>query len=145
MHYCHSMYGAKKSRIHYFQLSDYINKVDSQTHNINGLRTKKRKWYEFNIEIFRELLYSFPSAFVLWQSKLTVLWFQVTLHTMVDYYYIYLFSLSAFSGAAPVAYGGFQARGQIRAEAAGLHHSHSNSGSQPRLQRTPQLTATPAP
>ena len=31
--------------------------------------------------------------------------------------------------ATPEAYGGSQARGQIRAGAAGLHHSHSNTGS----------------
>ena len=30
-------------------------------------------------------------------------------------------------------YGGSQARGQIGAAAAGPHHSHSNSGSEPRL------------
>ena len=29
----------------------------------------------------------------------------------------------------PAAYGGSQARGQIRAAAAGPHHSHSNTGS----------------
>ena len=33
--------------------------------------------------------------------------------------------------AAPVAYGSSQARGQIRAAAAGLHHSHSNTRSKP--------------
>ena len=32
-----------------------------------------------------------------------------------------------FFRAAPTAYGGSQARGRIRAIAAGLHHSHSNS------------------
>ena len=31
--------------------------------------------------------------------------------------------------AAPVAYGSSQARGRIGAEAAGLHQSHSNTGS----------------
>ena len=35
--------------------------------------------------------------------------------------------------AAPVAYGGSQARGPIGAVAAGLHHSHSNSGSELHL------------
>ena len=35
--------------------------------------------------------------------------------------------------AAPMAYGGSQARGLTRAEAADLRHSHSNAGSQPRL------------
>ena len=44
-----------------------------------------------------------------------------------------------------LAYGGSQARGRIGALAAGLHHSHSNAESKPRLRTTPQLTATPAP
>ena len=47
--------------------------------------------------------------------------------------------------AAPVAYGGSQARGLIRAVAAGLCQRHSNSGSEPSLQPTPQLMATPDP
>ena len=40
-----------------------------------------------------------------------------------------------------MAYGGSQARGPIRAVAAGLRLSHSNAGSELRLQLTPQLTA----
>ena len=47
--------------------------------------------------------------------------------------------------AAPAAYGGSQARGRIRAVAADLSHSHSNIGSEPRLQPTPQLMAMPDP
>ena len=35
--------------------------------------------------------------------------------------------------ATPMAYGGFQARGQIRAIAVSLHHSHSNAGFEPHL------------
>ena len=42
-----------------------------------------------------------------------------------------------------MAYGGSQARGRIGAVATGLRQSHSNVGSEPRLQPTPQLTATP--
>ena len=42
-----------------------------------------------------------------------------------------------------MAYVGSQARGKIRAVATGLHHSHSNVGSKPRLWPTPQLTAMP--
>ena len=38
--------------------------------------------------------------------------------------------------ATPAAYGGSQARGPIRAIAAGLHQSHSNTRSKPRLQPT---------
>ena len=41
--------------------------------------------------------------------------------------------------------GDSQARGPIRAVAAGLHHSHSNMGSEPCLKPTPQLLATPDP
>ena len=51
--------------------------------------------------------------------------------------------------AIPAAYGASQARSPIRgligAVAAGLRHSHSNAGSEPRLQPTPQLTARPDP
>ena len=43
--------------------------------------------------------------------------------------------LSCFR-AAPMAYGGSQARGPV------LHHSHTNVGSEPRLRPTPQLMAT---
>ena len=53
------------------------------------------------------------------------------------------FCLFAISRAAPAAYGDSQARGLIGAVATGLRQSHSNSESQPRLQPTPQLTATP--
>ena len=41
--------------------------------------------------------------------------------------------LFAFSGAAPAAYGGSQARDLIGAVVAGLHQSHSNAGSEPSL------------
>ena len=51
-----------------------------------------------------------------------------------------LFFIGLFQ-ATPTAYGPSQARGQIEATAAGLHHSHSNTGSEPRLRPTPQLTA----
>ena len=55
------------------------------------------------------------------------------------------FFFFAFSRAVPMAYGGSQARGLIGAVAAGLHHNHSNAGSEPRLRPTPQLTAMPDP
>ena len=57
----------------------------------------------------------------------------------------FFFRLFAFSRAAPAAYGGSQARGLIGAVATGLRQSHSNSGSEPCLQPTPQLTAMPGP
>ena len=58
--------------------------------------------------------------------------------------YLFTFVFCPFR-AAPAAHGGSQARGPIGAAASGLHHSHSNSGSEPCLRPTPQLTATPDP
>ena len=52
-----------------------------------------------------------------------------------------MFFFLVFSRAAIMAYGGSQARGLIRAVVSSLHQSHSNMGSKPRLQTTPQLTA----
>ena len=45
----------------------------------------------------------------------------------------------SFFRAAPVAYGSSRARSQIRAAAAGLHHSHSDAGSEPQLAAMPDL------
>ena len=59
---------------------------------------------------------------------------------IVDIFYAVFF---LFFKAALMAYGGSQARGQIRAAGAALCHSHSKSGSQPLLWPTPQLTAMP--
>ena len=47
--------------------------------------------------------------------------------------FLLLFCLFAFSWATPAAYRGSQAKSPIGAVAAGLHHSHSNSGSEMRL------------
>ena len=57
-------------------------------------------------------------------------------------FFLFLF---AISWAAPTAYGGPQARGQIGALATGLRQSHGNVRSEPRLQPTPQLMAMPDP
>ena len=47
--------------------------------------------------------------------------------------------------AVPRVYGGSQARGRIGAASAGLHHSHSNVGSELCLRPIPQLMAMPDP
>ena len=64
-----------------------------------------------------------------------------------SFFFFFVFCLFvvvvAISWAAPPAYGGSQGRGPIRTVATGLHQSHSNTGSEPHLQPTPQLTATP--
>ena len=54
----------------------------------------------------------------------------------------FFFVVVAISRAAPLAYGGSQARGLIGAVATGLYQSHSIGGSELCLQPTPQLTAT---
>uniref|UniRef100_A0A4X1UW09 RAD52 motif-containing protein 1 n=1 Tax=Sus scrofa TaxID=9823 RepID=A0A4X1UW09_PIG len=58
------------------------------------------------------------------------------------FFFFFFFVFLLFLWAAPTAYGGSQARDQIRAVAAGLRQSHSKAGSQPCLQPTPQLNAT---
>ena len=60
-----------------------------------------------------------------------------------DQSFFFFFVFLLFLWAAPAAYGGSQARGLIGAVATGLRQSHSNAVSEPRLQPTPQLTATP--
>ena len=53
----------------------------------------------------------------------------------IFYFYFLLFR------AGLEAYGSSQARGRIRAVAAGLHHSHVIARSELHLQSTPQLIA----
>ena len=64
--------------------------------------------------------------------------------TGYGFYSFFLFFFCIFR-AELMAHGGSQARGLIAAVATGLHHSHSNAGSDQCLQPTPQLTATPDP
>ena len=82
-----------------------------------------------------QILVGFISAAPQWELPLEIFYFILFL----------FFCLLAFSSAAPAAYGGSQARGLIGAAAAGLCQSHSNARSEPRLQPTPQLMATPDP
>ena len=74
----------------------------------------------------------------------------LVLHSLGLFIYLFIFSFFFFLvfyvfRAVPTAYGVSQARGLIGAGAASLHHSHSNAGSKPCLQPTPQLTAAPDP
>ena len=57
----------------------------------------------------------------------------------------FIFFLFVFFRTTPAVYGGSQARGLIGATATGLCHSHSNAGSEPHLQATPQFMAMPDP
>ena len=49
------------------------------------------------------------------------------------YFVVVIVVVVAISWAAPAAHGGSQARGLIRATAAGLHHRHSNARPEPHL------------
>ena len=64
---------------------------------------------------------------------------------MCSHTFSFPFSPTLLSRAGPGAHRGPQARGRIGAVAASLHHSHSKAGSEPCLQPTPQLVATPDP
>ena len=63
--------------------------------------------------------------------------------SILGFFCLFCFCLFVISWAAPAAYGGSQARGLIKAVAASLCQSHSNAGSEPRLQPTPQATLDP--
>ena len=58
---------------------------------------------------------------------------------------IFVFFVGLLFRATPAAHGGSQARSPIRATAASLRHSYSNSRSNPCLQTIPQLMAMPDP
>ena len=61
-----------------------------------------------------------------------------------NYFSLYIFFFCLFRDTPPT-YGSSQATGRTGTSAAGLHHSHSNTRSKPRLQTTPQLMATSDP
>ena len=60
------------------------------------------------------------------------------IHFIFIYFYFFLLMVT------PATYGSSQARGQIRAAAAGLNYGHSNAVSKPHLQPTTQLAEAPA-
>ena len=76
-------------------------------------------------------------------------WGDLTVIVRISEYCIFFFNYHFFFfflfRATPVAYRSFRAKGQIRAAAADLCHSHSHAGSKLHLQPTPQLAATPNP
>ena len=74
-------------------------------------------------------------------KSLSQKWYFFSSVDMHFYHFIYFFIFKA----TPATFGSSLGRGQIRATAAGLHHSHSNARSEPRLKLTPQLKATPHP
>ena len=109
LHHSHSNMGSK---LHLWSTSQLMEMPDPQP------------WARPRIELsMSQILVGFVSAMPQWEL-LRIFFF---------------FGLLSFFRAAPLTYGGFQAGGQIRAIAAGRHHSHSNLGSELHLQPTPTL------
>ena len=88
---------------------------------------------------------SLPDLVALYyQTDESLLWCIVYLILWGQSYFCYtllLFFLRFLFRATPMIYGSSHSRGQIRAIAANLHHSHSNAGSELHLGPTWQLTA----
>ena len=63
------------------------------------------------------------------RNQLFIVWEYKTLLVLPYLHCIRQFFFFFFSRAVPSVYGGFQARGRIRAVAASLRQSHSNAGS----------------
>ena len=66
----------------------------------------------------------------------------LTGNTVFGIYYLFIYFLFK---ATPAAHVHFLAKGQIRAAATCLCHSHNNTGSEPHLKPTQPLAATPYP
>ena len=110
------------------------------THGNSGSLTH---WMRPGIKLVPSwILVRFVSSEPWWEfPKDTLFWLQIFISYIIFHgieYYNFFFSFSL-----SVAYGGSQARGLIRAAAAGLSDSHSNTRSEPYLQPTSQLTAMP--
>ena len=71
--------------------------------------------------------------------------FSYLVNQLLNTLFLKIFNLFLLFRATPMAYGSSRARGLIEATAASLRQSHSNTSSEPNLQPTPQLTATPDP
>ena len=68
-----------------------------------------------------------------------------SVYSSVNCLVLFFFFFFHFFRATPMAFGNSDARGWTGATAAGLCHSHSNMGSEPHLQPTPQPMAMPDP
>ena len=97
-------------------------------------RERKRIQRAISIHFFFSLVVDAPQELPILESfidcfplginmkyELTCLVFLV--FSFFPFFFFFFFFLSR---AVPAAYGSFQARGQIRATAAGLHHNHRN-------------------
>ena len=82
-------------------------------------------------------------------SFIKFVYFFYIIHPIFIYLFVVVFFIFTFVfyifRPAPMACGGSQARGWIRAVAASLCHSHSNERSEPHVRTTPEFMAMPDP
>ena len=130
--------GIRHSRIkeykHFWSLI-HISKYHSEREfSIYNGRINVQKYlygHEFYIKCYLSYLefYIFINFIIWWNNCINLLFFNFFLLVM----------------ATAVAYGNSQARGWVRAAAAGLHHNCSNTGSELHVRPTLPLAATPDP
>ena len=134
-------------------------KIQSTTMINFYLENNKVLYYTMNIMVFTRpgylftlFLFVFGHVHGMWkflgQWQCQIFIFNLLCHkgTPISFFcFVLFFVCFLFFRAAPEAYGGFQARGLIRAVAAGLCHSHGNARSKPHHWPTPQLTAVQDP
>ena len=96
-------------------------------------------WWSLRLSIFSVGLRMFSLGKCLFNFSVHLLGF----YGGFLFFVVVVFVFLLFLGPLLAAYGGSQARGWIGAVATRLRQSHSNAGSEPHLQATPQLTATP--
>ena len=83
-----------------------------------------------------------PRSFVICLRMYERIYVRISANILFYLFKIFFLLFFCLFRAAPVAYGGPQATGQIRAEAAEAA-GQSNAGSVPHLRPTPQFMATP--
>ena len=139
-------------------MKNYYNKLKISSSSSRGsyLFWRGPENFEYYYYFLKDLIYSFIVKSIHGlckihrlskEKKITV---NTLMYTSQDYYvyrqyviFIFFFFLSfSLLRATRTVHGGCQAKGPIGAVATSLHQGHSNSGSKPSPQPTPQLMGT---
>ena len=110
-----------------------LSKARDQTGNLLVPSWIRSPLSHYRNSYFHSSLYYFlPSAF--WEVLFALSFLFIQVIDLRFFFFLFLaFWLFVFSRAAPLAYGGSQARGLIEAVASGLRQSHSSAGSELHL------------